>query len=736
MQQTIIFTDLDETLLDTTSYSFDGALPALDLVRARGIPLILCSSKTRAEIMVWRQRMNNTDPFISENGGGIFIPHSYFSVPVESDTVNGYLCITLGTPYAEIRRRFVALRARLGTKVRGFAEMSAAEVAALTGLTYEDATLAKQRDFDEPFIFDGAPDEGFLRAIEADGLRWTRGRIFHILGKHDKGRAVRILKELFTKEHGSIVSIGLGDSLNDLPLLQAVEQPVLIRHEDGNFAPDIEIAGLTRTRNPGPLGWNEAVLQLLSSRTVGENPPQPSGQQYLAAIFNAALAAVNPFQAVLNAVALEDSRLTVADTVYSLEPFTRIVVVGAGKATARMALAIEALLGSRISAGLIVVKEGHTAKLASVRQREASHPVPDEAGVAGTQQILTMMHAADEKTLVICLLSGGGSALLVAPASGLTLQDKQTVTTLLLQAGAAIDELNAVRKHLSAVKGGRLAQAAFPARLLTLILSDVIGDRLDVIASGPTAADGASFADAWSVIGKYGLQKKIPVRVANYLQQGITGLVPETVKEGDPCLFQTQNVIVGGNSQALAAAVKESRRLGFGTEIITAALQGEARDAARFLAQTARMAQMDLQADERRCLLFGGETTVTIKGTGKGGRNQELALAFALAAEGMTGVLLLSAGTDGGDGPTDAAGAIVDGNTADRARRLGLDPAAYLDENDSYGFFQQFDALSGEHSHFITGPTGTNVMDLQIILLERGLQDASSIQHDKNPAIS
>jgi glycerate 2-kinase len=715
MQKTIIFTDLDGTLLDPVRYSFNDALPALSLIQARGVPLVLCSSKTRAEIVVCRQRMHNGHPFITENGGGIFIPQGYFSAPVETASFDGYQLITLGLPYAEIRRHFVALRERLGARVRGFADMTAEEVAELTGLACDDAILAKQRDFDEPFVFEGAPDARFLQAIEDTGLHWTQGRIFHIMGTHDKGLAVKTLKALYQQEHGAISCIGLGDSLNDLPMLRAADRPVLIRHEDGSFDSRIAMAGLVKTQSPGPQGWNEAVLQLLSVANTGEEMPS----LILPKIFGAAIAAVDPYQAVLNAAKLEHDSLTVADAAYELEDFSRIVVVGAGKATARMALAIETLLGERISTGLIVVKEGHTARLGRVGQVEASHPVPNEAGVEGAQRILEMVRAADERTLVICLLSGGASALLVAPVAGVTLQDKQEVTALLLKAGATIGELNAVRKHLSAVKGGRLAQAAYPARMVTMILSDVIGDRLDVIASGPTAPDSSSFDYAWSVIEKYGLEEKIPVRVMNYLQRGVNGLEPETVKDGAPCLLGTRNVIVGGISRALAAAQEKSRQLGFAAEIVSAELQGEARDAARFLAHTARLAQAGLKTGERRCLLFGGETTVTVRGTGKGGRNQELALAFALEIAGQEGIALLSAGTDGGDGPTDAAGALVDGNTAARARRLEIEPAAFLADNDSYGFFQLLDALSGGSSHFITGPTGTNVMDLQIILLEK-----------------
>jgi len=438
----------------------------------------------------------------------------------------------------------------------------------------------------------------------------------------------------------------------------------------------------------------------------------------LAEIFGAALAAVDAYQALLNSARLAGNCLQVGEDSYHLAAFERIIVVGAGKAAARMALAIEALLGARIAAGLIVVKEGHTARLRIIEQVEASHPIPNQAGEEGTRRILEMMHGADDKTLVICLLSGGASALLVAPAEGLTLRDKQETTVLLLNAGATIGELNAVRKHLSAVKGGRLAQAAYPAQVVTLILSDVIGDRLDVIASGPTAPDGATFTDAWAVIGKYGLQGKIPARVADYLQCGMAGTASETLKEADPSMLRTRNVIVGGIKQALAAAEAKAWQLGFAAKIVTSELQGEARDAARLLAQAALAAQAGLQPGERACLLFGGETTVTVKGAGKGGRNQELALAFALEIDGREGIYLLSAGTDGSDGPTDAAGAMVEGNLAAHARRLGIEPARYLDNNDFYGFFRRFDTLSGEFSHFKTGPTGTNVMDVQIVLLE------------------
>lgn len=718
MHKTIVFTDLDGTLLDSKTYSFRDALPALDILQKRRIPLILCSSKTRAEMEACRRHLNNEHPFISENGGGIFIPSGYFSFPIKAEAVNGYQAITPGMPYADIISRFTQLRKKIPAPVRGFADMSAEEIAALTGLSLPGARLAKQRDFDEPFIFEGAPDQRFLQAIESMGLRWTQGRIFHIMGDHDKGRAVSLLMSLYEQQYGPVKSIGLGDGYNDLPMLQAVDHPVLVRHEDGSFDARIDIPGLLKTQLPGPAGWNETLMKLLPDEDrEAEIPAGAGAHENLCGIFNAALAAVDPYNAVSNAAKLEENCLCVADTPCDLAAFSRIQVIGAGKAAARMALAIETMLAGRIAAGLVIVKQDHTVPLKVIEQVEASHPVPDAAGLEGARRILEMVQAADEKTLVICLLSGGASALLVSPVNGVTLQDKQQVTGLLLNAGASIGELNAVRKHLSAIKGGRLAQAAYPARMVTMILSDVIGDRPDVIASGPTAPDVTSFFDAWQVIEKYGLEEKIPSRAKNYLRRGMAGQEPETVKAGDPCLDKSNNIIVGSIRLALDAAAKKSRQLGYATEVITAELQGEARDAARFMAQIARDRLPGLQANDRLCLLFGGETTVTVKGGGKGGRNQELALAFAMEIAGLEGVSMLSAGTDGGDGPTDAAGAIVDGGTAAHARRLGIEPTTYLDNNNSYNFFHRLDASSDKCSHFITGPTGTNVMDIQIVLL-------------------
>ena len=297
MKKTVIFTDLDGTLLDAASYSHARALPALQLVAASGTPLVLCSSKTRAEMDIYRKRLNNTHPFIAENGGGIYIPRGYFPVPFDTEQSGDYRMIRLGMPYAEVRSQFTRLRAQLHARARGYADMTVDEVAALTGLSRDEAVLARQRDFDEAFVFDGETDADFLRAIEAAGLHWTQGRIFHIMGKHDKGRAVHMLISLYQQQYGGAASIGLGDSLNDLPMLEAVDRPVLVRHADGSYDARISIPKLLKTQLPGPAGWNEAVLRLLVE-DLEEDSPAPAHRQDLDSIFNAALAAVDPYNAV------------------------------------------------------------------------------------------------------------------------------------------------------------------------------------------------------------------------------------------------------------------------------------------------------------------------------------------------------------------------------------------------------------------------------------------------------
>ncbi len=435
-------------------------------------------------------------------------------------------------------------------------------------------------------------------------------------------------------------------------------------------------------------------------------------RRHALSIFRAGLKAADPRQAVLRHVAREGETLEVAGRRYRLEHYERILVLGAGKASAAMAKALERALGRRISGGLVNVKYGHTASLKRVELNECGHPVPDESGVEGARRIAAMAAGAGERDLILCPISGGGSALMPLPAEPVTLDEKQETTRLLLACGATIHEINAVRKHISAIKGGQLSRLAWPARVIALILSDVIGDDLDVIASGPTAPDASTFADAIRILQRYGIYSRIPASVRGRLERGAGGEIAETPKPGARELSRTQNVIVGSNRMAAEAALERARGLGYRTLLLSTFIEGETRDIARMHAAIAR----EIHASGRpvkppACILSGGETTVTLKGRGLGGRNQEFVLAAALAIAGLPRTVVLSAGTDGTDGPTDAAGAVADGRTVERARKLGLDAQAHLDENDSYRFFDPLGDLVK------TGPTNTNVMDLRILLV-------------------
>ncbi len=410
-------------------------------------------------------------------------------------------------------------------------------------------------------------------------------------------------------------------------------------------------------------------------------------------IFQAALKAADPAEAVVRHAYL-----------LSVEAYRDIYVIGAGKASAQMARAVERLLGSRIKGGEINVKDGHAAALRRIQINECSHPIPDQRGVAGARHIAQIASQAGRDDLIVCLISGGASALLPLPAPPITLAEKQKTTRLLLHCGANIHEINCVRKHISLIKGGQLARLAYPATLLTLVLSDVIGDDLDAIGSGPTVPDRSTFADARAIFEKYRIWSKLPAAVRNRF----TSAAGETPKPGDKIFEKTRTVIVGSNALAVDAAVLEARRLGFHTLVLSTFIEGEAREVARLHAAIAKEIRATGRPIETpACVISGGETTVTIRGQGLGGRNQEFALAAALDIAGLRDTLILSAGTDGTDGPTDAAGAMVDGTTLARGR----DAAAFLANNDSYHFFEAIGDL------IKTGPTGTNVADIHLILV-------------------
>ncbi|MGB9458999.1 MAG: glycerate kinase [Bryobacteraceae bacterium] len=418
-----------------------------------------------------------------------------------------------------------------------------------------------------------------------------------------------------------------------------------------------------------------------------------------AAIFRAALRAADPHDAVLRHLARRD---------YSR--FHHIYVIGAGKAGASMARAAERALGGRITGGLVNVKYGHLAKLRRVELNECGHPVPDERGVAGAERIAEIASSAGAGDLVLCLISGGASALLPLPAPPVTLAEKQEVTRLLLASGADIHEINCVRKHLSAIKGGQLARLAWPATVEALLVSDVIGDNLDVIGSGPAAPDPSTFADAAEVLDRYGIRDKVPAAVRARIDQGVAGTLDETPKPGDKLFARVRNTVVGGNRLALDAAARHARQLGFRTLVLSSSVAGETREIARMHAAIAReVAEFGRPVQPPACIITGGETTVTLRGDGLGGRNQEFVLAAALDIAGLDNVVVFSAGTDGTDGPTDAAGATADGDTL----RRKPDARRYLDANDSYHYFESLGDL------VITGPTNTNVADVRILLIGR-----------------
>jgi len=418
-------------------------------------------------------------------------------------------------------------------------------------------------------------------------------------------------------------------------------------------------------------------------------------------IFDAALAAGDVRPLVIRALA------SVAKPAHG-----RVLVVGAGKASGAMAAAVEEAWGDRITDGVVAVKDGYTVPTRHVRLLEAGHPVPDERGAAAARQIHALAQSAAADDVVLVLVSGGGSALTPAPVPPITLGDKQAMTRLLLAVGATINQLNAIRKHCSLLKGGQLARAAAPARVEALLLSDVVGDPLDVIASGPTTPDVSTFVEALDILDRFALRERAPQSIVQRREQGVRGQLPETPKPGDPLFARVRNTVIGNNALVVEAAATRARELGFTPHVLTRSLEGEAREVARQFVQMARAIRAGRgPVTPPACVIGGGETTVTVKGRGKGGRCQEFALAAALDMEGLRDVVMLAAGTDGTDGPTEAAGAMVDGESVARARARGADPAASLAENDSH------DLLVGIGDLVTTGPTNTNLLDLYLALV-------------------
>ena len=425
-----------------------------------------------------------------------------------------------------------------------------------------------------------------------------------------------------------------------------------------------------------------------------------------------ALNAVDPKQLIKSKLFLKNSVLKVKGHSFDLEKFKNIFVIGGGKASGSMAEAMEQSLGEYITNGCVNVPHDSRSETEIIKLHKANHPIPDKAGVKGTHCILKIAEHARKKDFIICLLSGGGSSLMPLPRGEITINDKRKITDTLLKCGATINEINTVRKHISDFKGGWLAKKAYPATVLNIILSDVVGDSLDVIASGPTVPDSTSSNDAIRVLKRYSLWDKTAASIRKVLSDQEKGLIPDTPKATDKSFKKVYNVIIGNNRDASLAVCEHLSSSGLNTLLLTSTLEGEARQVGVKLASIARKVSLSGKPVPKPAgLVAGGETTVTVIGRGLGGRNQEISLAAALNISDMNRVVVASLSTDGTDGPTDAAGAIADGKTMCRAAKMKLYPKEFLAKNDSYNFFSKLDDL------IFTGPTGTNVNDVSLILV-------------------
>ena len=429
-------------------------------------------------------------------------------------------------------------------------------------------------------------------------------------------------------------------------------------------------------------------------------------------IFTSAMTAVQPGNLVNRWIRREGDRIMLGERIFLRSELRHLYVIAMGKAAAAMGDMLEQVLGDAISEGIVITKEGYGLPMEYMTVLESGHPVPDERGMKGGEMVMQILHHTNENDLVLVLLSGGSSSLVADLVPGVSLEELQHLSSLMLKSGADIREINTVRKHLSRLKGGQLTRLAHPATVVCLALSDVIGDPQEVIGSGPTVPDPTTFGDAWEILEKYQLTERIGRSIRDWIELGRRGDVPETPKPGDIIFERSQFNIIGNNQMALLAAAEAAKRKGYTVFIEDVSMHGEARERAVQLA--IQLAQY--RGPKPACILLGGETTVTVKGTGRGGRNQEFALAIlaywkASGKEPLNVPIILSAATDGTDGPVDAAGGLVDGRLLQWVYEQGIDPQKYLDNNDSYGFFSKTD------TQLFTGPTYTNVMDMVIVLI-------------------
>lgn len=433
------------------------------------------------------------------------------------------------------------------------------------------------------------------------------------------------------------------------------------------------------------------------------NFPNVKRKKDIVSILNAGLKAANLQEAVKSAL----RRLS------ETKNANRIFVIGFGKGSVQMAIGCEKMLGKRIFKGVVIAPTGvRNKKLKRIKVLEGTHPIPSEINLASTKELLSIVSEAKRDDLVICLISGGGSALFMLPADGISLEDKKVTTDLLLRSGASIEEINIIRKHISKVKGGQLLKFINEARVISLIASDVVGDPVEFIASGPTSPDSSTFHDALRILTKYNLLEKIPESVSKRIKEGAEGKIPETPKPGDKIFEKVKNIVVASNIRSLESMEAKAKNLGYNSKIISSYIQGESREVGKVLSAIVKQVMFyNSPVRKPACLIFGGETTVTVKGKGKGGRNQELVLSVMIELRKNKNFVFASMGSDGIDGYSDAAGAVIDDTTFERALNLGLNPEKYLENNDSYNFFKPLGAL------IFTGPTGTNVNDFIVTLI-------------------
>jgi len=429
-------------------------------------------------------------------------------------------------------------------------------------------------------------------------------------------------------------------------------------------------------------------------------------------IIEASLKAVDPYQLIKEQIIRTGDTLVISGSeTINLSDYDRVFLCGAGKGAAAITRAMEELLGDYLVGGDVIVKYDHMADVRKIILHEAAHPVPDQNSLKATEILLNNLDNITERDCVFVLLTGGGSALLESLPEEIKLEDLQELSSVLLKCSATIHEINCIRKHISLIKGGQLARKIHPARCITLALSDVIGDNLSVIASGPTSPDPTTFNQALAILDKYDVTTQIPNAVLSHLKKGSEGKIVDTPKDKDAIFKTVTNLVIGNNRLALNRAKETAESLGYESIILTSMLQGEAKEIAKVIASIIDEIHLSgTPLKKPACVLLGGEPTVKIQGSGKGGRNQELTLAVALTNITKPYVCV-SVGSDGTDGPTDAAGAIVDNTTLSRAEKAGLKAQDYLRNNDSYHFFAALGDL------IITGPTGTNVMDIIFTLI-------------------